>query len=470
MQREENVSLSTVVRLAWPITVSMLSFTTMGLADTLFVSRLGTEPLASVGMAVSTTYLVLAFGMGLMGGAKVAVAQRTGAGDHEAVGRLGWQALWLGLGIGLLVAASVPFSGSFFGLLGAEGPVADMAAEYFAVRALGAPLLFAVLAWKGWFDGQGDTRTPMVANLLANGLNVALDPVFIFGWGPVPAMGVAGAAAATVASMAVAFGFLAWRGLPRLLETSSRLVRELVSEVWRLGSPMGVRQLLGVGAWVVLISVLARVGAVELAAHVMVIRIVSVSFLPGYAISEATSVLVGQSVGAGEPEEARRASRYGLGLGVALMAACAVVFVVVPGPLVAVFGVAPEVEALGRTLLLVAAGFQVFDAVAMVGQGALNGAGDTRFTMRTSVASAWLIQLPVSVTLALPLGLGAVGAWMGLTVEITVLALVTGLRLRGTAWLASAAPAETVEVKEDGPRVVEPRLDEPREEVLAAAG
>lgn len=435
-------TMSDVVKLAWPITISMLSFTAMGLADTLFVSQLGTEPLAAVGIAVSTTFLIFAFGFGLMDGSKVAVAQATGAADTSRVLRLGWQALWVAAAFGLGMAALAPFGPTLFRLLGAEGEVGEMANAYFLIRVLGSPLTFAVLAFKSWFDGRGDTRTPMVANLIANGLNIVLDPIFIFGWGGVPALGVGGAAAATVVAVSAAMIFLAWRGIPLLLATPNRRVDgDLLREIWRLGSPMGVRHLLGVGAWVILISVLARVGAIDLAAHVMVIRIVSVSFLPGCAISSATSVLVGQSVGAGSSPGARAALRHSMVLAIVVMAACGVVFVVVPGPLVAVFGVEPEVAALARTLLLVAAGFQIFDAVAMVAQGALNGAGDTRFVMVSSVLAAWLLQLPVAVFLAVPMEMGAVGAWIGLTVEIAGLAAVSLWRVRGDTWLEAAVVA-----------------------------
>ncbi len=437
----DHVSMATVVELAWPITVSMLSFTAMGVADTLFVSQLGTAPLAAVGMAVSTTFLILAFGMGLMGGVKVAVAQATGAGRHDMSKVLGWQGVWVAGVVGGLLVLLAPLGPTLFGLMGGDGEVRQMANLYFVIRAVGAPMTFGLLALKGWFDGTGDTKTPMKANLLANAVNIALDPLFIFGWGPVPALGVGGAAAATVIAIVVALIWVAWRARLHLGGVSRRPDIELLREIWRLGSPMGVRQLLGVGAWVVLISVLARVGAIDLAAHILVIRIVSMSFLPGYAISEAAGVLVGQSVGAGRPGAARQAWRHSMVLGIAVMAFFGVVFVAAPGPLIALFGAEAAVAELAVTLMMIAAGFQVFDAIAMVSQGALNGAGDTRFTMVTSVLSAWFIQLPITYALAVPMELGAVGAWCGLTVEIAALAGISWWRIRGTAWLEGARPA-----------------------------
>ena len=181
---------------------------------------------------------------------------------------------------------------------------------------------------------------------------------------------------------------------------------------------------------------LARVGEADLAAHVLVIRVVLVSFLPGLAIAEASGVLVGQAIGAGRIDEARDAWRAGLGLAVAVMATGGVAFLLFPTALLAVFDAEPAVVAIGRELLVVAAAFQVFDAIATVALMALNGAGDTRFTMVTNVAAAWLVKVPVGTALALGLGLGATGAWLGLTAEIVVLSVLWTWRVRGVRWTA----------------------------------
>jgi MATE family multidrug resistance protein len=327
-----------------------------------------------------------------------------------------------------------------FAAMGATAEVTAEAGRYFVPRALGAPLFLLQSGLTAWFQGRGDTRTPMKATLVANVINVVLDPILIFGLGPIPATGIAGASWATVVGYGGSALVLARRAL--VLGGGARAVdRAALSAILRVGLPVGTHFVLDVAAWAVFASVLARVGEVDLAAHVLVIRIVMVSFLPGHAVGEATGVIVGQALGAGRPARARGAWLAGTRIAVALMAACGAVFTIAPGLLVGVFGPAPEVAELARRLLLVAAGFQVFDAIATVGLLTLTGAGDTRFTMVVSVLVAWAVKLPAGVGLALGAGMGVIGAWLGLTLEIFVVALLVTVRLLGGAWVA--APRET---------------------------
>jgi MATE family multidrug resistance protein len=294
----------------------------------------------------------------------------------------------------------------------------------------------------------------MVAALIGNGLNVALDPLLIFGAGSWEGFGFTGAALATVIAFTAQCLFMIWRFLPLMRGTPRRLRRSLLAAVWRIGSPVGLQWLIEVGAWMTFVAALARVGEIDLAAHVLVIRIVSVSFLPGHAMGEAASVLVGNAIGAGRRSAAREAFRSALVLAVGIMIVGGLAFLAVPGWLTAPFSAEPAVLAVAHRLLLVAAAFQVFDAVAIASFGALNGAGDTRFVMVVSIASAWLLKIPLCFGLAIGLGWGALGAWLGLTLEIVVIALIGVWRVRGDRWLdlafdraaADFVAAETVEV------------------------
>jgi MATE family multidrug resistance protein len=193
-----------------------------------------------------------------------------------------------------------------------------------------------------------------------------------------------------------------------------------------------------VAAFVLFAGMLARLGETELAAHVLVLRVISLSFLPGHAIGEASSVLVGQAVGGRRPDLARQAWSRGTLLALGVMTTLASIFALIPELVVAPFGPSPEVVELSIHLLWVGAAFQVFDAVAMVGLSTLNGAGDTRFAMWCSVLPSWLVKLPVGAGLALSAELGAVGAWLGLTAEIVVVSGLVVLRIRGDRWLRLA--------------------------------
>lgn len=438
MERRANalparVGVGTVLGLAWPIMISMLSRTAMTTADTIFVGHLGTAAVAAIGLASIASFVFIALGWGLLGGINVAVAQATGAGRE--VREHWWQAIWMALILGAVALLLVPLGPWVLPALGASPEATELGTAWYEVRLAGSVLLFLKVGLIAWFQGRGDTRTPMVATLIANLLNIALDPVFIFGWGPVPALGIAGAAHATNLSLAVGVGWLLVCSRPgRLVGLRRGVVREVV----RLGSPMAAHFALDVLAFTAFVAILARVGEEALAAHVIVMRIVSVSFLPGHAVSDAASVLVGQAIGAERADAAREAWRSGTRLAVGLMVAMGAVFLFLPGPLLLVFDPSPEVAEAGRVLLLVAAGFQLFDAIAMVGFGALKGAGDTRFTMVLGVSAAWLIKLPVGLGLAVGVGWGAGGAWLGLTVEIAVLAAVVSWRLVGEAWLPEA--------------------------------
>ena len=436
------VGVRAVFRLAWPILISMLSYTVMSVVDTMFVGRLGTAPLAAIGIAASTAFIVFGFAFGLFGGLRIIVAQETGAGNHEAADSLLWQGLGLA-GVFGIAAASFAFAGPvLLPYLSGTAGVAEQADIYFGIRVLGAPIIFVMVGVKSWHEGRGDTRTPMVANLVANCLNIAVDPILIFGWGPIPAMGIGGAAIATVGSVAVAAIWLFLHSGPVLRRTSAWPRLSAWRSVLHVGVPLGVRSVLEVGAWVLFTSLVARAGEWELAAHVVVIRIIMVSFLPGHAISEAISVLVGQALGAGRPEAARQAWRAGTILALSGMAAMAVLFIVTPEPLIAVFGAEAQIVAVARNLLVIGACFQIFDALAMTSHGALAGAGDTRYVMVVAVAGAWFLNLPLAWIFVVWADLGAAGAWIALSVEIAVVAAIYTRRVLGDQWMESAVVGE----------------------------
>jgi multidrug resistance protein, MATE family len=438
----ERIDGRVVLRLAWPLMVSMLSYTAIGVVDTVFVGRLGTSALAAVGLATVAAHLLTSFWMGVLAGARVAVSQRWGADDRDGARRVARAALLMALVVGAVLSVLGAHSGPLLGLLGANAEISRLGEGYLSFRMLGAPGILAAFAWGAWFQGQGDTRTPMRATLLSNVVNIVLDPIFIYGWGPVPAMGVEGAALATAIAFITNATLLGWAAGGGLAGARARWADW--REMWRLGAPLGIRYLLEVASFVLFAGVLARVGEVALAAHVVVVRVMSVSFLPGHAVGEAAGVLVGQAVGAGRPALARQAWRSSVVLALSIMGGCGLAFLAAPALMLAPFGLSPEVARVAVQVLRVGAALQLFDAVAMVGLGVLNGAGDTRFGMRAAVACAWLVKLPVGLALALGLGWGAVGAWVGLTAEVMVLALLCVVRIRGGAWLASVKGGEAV--------------------------
>lgn len=427
-----------VLSLAWPLMVSRLSDTIMMAVDTIFTGHLGTDALAGVGVAISATMLVGAFGQGLLGGVRVCASHRVGAGDRPAAARLAWQGLWLAGALGALTWLALPFAQVWFHWLTESEAVAARAAPFFHVRVAGVPLFYGWFVLSGYFAATGDTRTPMVGTIAANLINLALNPLFVFGLGPMPSLGTAGPALATVIANGVNFGWLAWRFYRRAPRVEWAISRPLPREIAKRGVPMGLDTLQDVSSFALFIGFMARAGAAHVAAHVVVVRVVLFSFLPCYAIGEAGGVLVGQSLGARKPAHARSAWRVSVSLALGLTGMWAVLFVSAPGALLSLFHPAPEVLELGVRMLWIAAAFQLFDAVATTSFHCLNGAGDSRYTMATNLVCAWGMKLPLAWFMAAHLGLGAPGAWIGLTAEIVVAAALYGLRARGSRWLEQA--------------------------------
>ncbi len=433
--------------LSWPIVLSMLSFTAMDLADTLFVGWLGTAELAAVGLATTVIFVVNGFFFGTLQGVTVATSQAEGAGRRRRAVGSAVAGLLLTVPFGLLVLSLSLFHGGIFAVMGGDAHVRAMAGDYFVIRCLGAGMWFAMLVVCNHYQGCGDTRTPMLLNLVANGLNIALDPLLIFGIGPFPAMGVEGAALATLIAQFVGMSAAMWhflrrrktRRLVRIWARCRQAMQEMAPTVLRLGLPMGVHSAVGVLAFGVFTAVLARMGTVELAAHQIALKVISVSFLPGHGVARAASIIAGQRVGAGRDEEVVKTLKAALSVALVFMGLLGICFLLFHRSIAGVFTADAQTARLAGKLLIVAALFQLTDAVTMVTSSTLKGCGDTRFTMFAGIATSWLVLVPCAWYFGFVLEGGAIGAWLALALEIAVLSAILLLRFRSGAWKEYAA-------------------------------
>ncbi|MCA9599190.1 MAG: MATE family efflux transporter, partial [Myxococcales bacterium] len=237
-----------LVRLAWPIAVSMLSYSIMTLVDTLFVGRLGASALAAVGIGGVTSFTLICFGFGALRSAKVVVSQAVGAGRRDDVRAVVSAAVVLALGLGAIAVLGGRLLVRVLPDLVQQGHAGALAADYLWVRNLGAPVALVSIALKESRYGLGDTRSPMVATLAANVTNVALDAAFIWGLG----LGVRGAAWATVAGYVVEAGLMLFITLRTTDGIAPVRLRE-VSRLLSLGLPMGLQFVLEVGSFTVLV-------------------------------------------------------------------------------------------------------------------------------------------------------------------------------------------------------------------------
>ncbi|MFK7990313.1 MAG: MATE family efflux transporter [Sandaracinaceae bacterium] len=416
-----------MVRLAWPIAVSMLSYGVMTLVDTLFVGRLGASALAGVGLGGVFAFTVLCFGFGMLRGVKVLTSQAVGAGRSSTRAWLtGGVLLAVGLGFGAILVGQLV--ALFLPWMAGSVEAAENADTYLTVRLVAAPIATTFVAVREYRYGLGDTRAPMVAALLANLVNIALDAVFILGM----ELGVAGAAWSSVVAHAVELAVLVWlrRSSLRPARVSVAQLRELV----RTGLPTGLQFWMEVGSFALLTTIIASFGDVELAAHQIALRVVNIVFLPCVAFGEAGSVMAGQAVGAGEMGLVKRVARYAMA-GAGLYTAASTLVLLIGAPLIATaFTDEPLVVAATVQLLFAAALFQVADGGAVVARGVLRGTGDVRYPAVIGVATAWVATPPLAWLLGHQAGLGALGGWIGLSIEITAAAALFWWRLERDGW------------------------------------
>ena len=420
-------SFREIVHVAWPLIVGMLSFTAMGLADTLFVGRLGMTELAGVGLAVTVFFLVNSFFRMTLRGVGIVTSQADGAGDKDRALASAWQGIYAGIFFGFIVVFTGFFSQQIFALIGGEPKVLAFADEFFRVRVFAGPIWFIAVPIHAYFNGLGQTKLVMKFTLLANILNIILDPIFIFGFGPIPAMGVVGAAWATVLAFAISTlvtvtFFLRKKGWYPTWKP------DILKKVFELGVPIGIRATMGMLGWTIVTGMISRMGEAELAAHQIAIRIVSVSFLPGYGISEAASILVGRYMGAEKPLLAQKAYKNSLRFAFIVMGIFGIIFIAMPEMLLVAFKPSAEVVFIGTKLLQIAAFFQIADAISMVSTGALNGASDTKITSVVSIAATWLILIPIAYFLGIYSQFGINGIWFAMVFEVFIMALILGVR------------------------------------------
>ncbi|WP_376788944.1 MATE family efflux transporter [Thermoflexus sp.] len=433
------MTLKVVLGLAWPAVLEQLLNIVVDWTDAYLAGHLGTIALAAVGLSGQLTNLVAVF-FGAVGvGATALVARAVGAGDRDQAGRITLQAL---LGAGALGLAGMGLAGIggawLFAALGAEPAVGTAARAYLNIVALSFPAIAVLFVGNAALRGAGDTLTPMRIWAVVVFANAALAWILSGPWSPfhlgIVGLGIATALARTLGAVLV--GVRLWRGTARLVlpHRGLRLEGEVLQRILRVGLPAGAEQLLLQLALLNLTGVITALGTAAYAAHQIGLRVMSLSFLPGWGFAVAASTLTGQALGARQPEAGRKATFIALLLALALMGTMGLALALGGPLLVNLFTEDPEVIAQGAAALRITALIQPAMAVSFVFSGALRGAGDTRYTLLVTATSIWVVRLPIAILLAYGLGWGLPGAWLGMLADFAVRALLFAWRFIGGAW------------------------------------
>ena len=408
---------ASLLRLAWPVMLSNLFQTLYNFVDRFWLARLGAVEIAALALSWPLVFLVLSIGSGVTIAGTALVAQYTGARRPEEANLAAGQVVGFTTLLALLLASAGFFAARpVLTLMGGESDLIAAAASYLRIIYAGIPLMFGTFVVTALLNGVGDTVTPMILMGVSVGLNLVLDPFLIFGWGPFPAWGIAGAAVATV----FARGLLALAGFlwlfsgrlgihirPRHLRLRWGLIRRIVS----IGGLASIGQTGTALGFSIMNGALARIGTAVLSAFGIGNAFVSIVLMPAMGLGQATATMVGQNLGAERPDRARRSVWAGIGISSTILVIAAVFVLTLRRHLIGFFLSDPEVLAVGDEMLSLLALTFPFMGIIQVIMGTYQGAGHTFYSMFFGLFRLWALRVPLVFVLGFAFNMGASGVW-----------------------------------------------------------
>lgn len=429
-----------ILLLSIPMVLEMMMESIFAVVDIFFVSKLGADAVATVGITESLVTLVYAIAIGLSMATTAIVARRVGEKDKDGAARSAVQAIIVAL------IASIPISliGIFFApellmLMGAEQNIVENMSSYTSILIGGNGVIMLLFVINAIFRGAGDAAISMKVLWLANGINIILDPILIFGWWIFPEMGVAGAAVATTTGRGVGVLFQ----LYILARSSSRIniMREhlilqfdIMKKLIRVSIGGIFQWLIATSSWIVLVWIMAKFGSVVVAGYTIAIRILIFSILPSWGMSNAAATLVGQNLGADKPDRAERSTWITAIVNMVFLGFVGLIFFNFSELLVGLLSDDPAiVEVGGRCLRIISYGYLSY-AFGMIIIQAFNGAGDTLTPTVINFVCFWLLEIPLAYFLAINLDWAEEGVFYAIVIAETVLGIIGFVLFKKGYW------------------------------------
>jgi MATE family multidrug resistance protein len=420
-----------MVKLAWPVVLSEIGWMTMGIVDTVMVGRVGPEAIGGVSIGSVLYFAVVVFGLGVLLGLDTLVSQAFGA--HKLEECHAWLLHGVYLSFGLLVPLTLVLLSFFllFPVFGFHPAVLRETLPYFRALIWGLLPLLLFSTFRRYLQAMNQVKPILFAVASANVLNALVNWVLIFGKLGAPAMGTEGAGWATTLSraylMVVLFAVIARhenRERTGLWRTPLNLELARLRRLLALGLPAAMQPVLEVGVFAVATALAGRLAPVVLAAHQIGLQVASFTFMVPLGVASAGAVRVGQALGRRDPAAAERSGWMALALGAGFMGLAGLGLLSFPRAIMRIFTTDAAVIAVGTSLLLLAAVFQLFDGLQVVATGILRGTGDTRTPMACNLIGHWLIGLPVSYVFCFVMDWGIFGLWIGLSLGLIVVGAV----------------------------------------------
>jgi putative MATE family efflux protein len=429
-----------VIMLAVPMVLEMAMESIFAVVDIFWVGHLGADAVATVGLTESMLTLIYTAAMGLSIGATALVARRTGEQDPEGASRAAGQSILLGLSVAAIIAVvGATNAPALLRLMGASDEIIRTGSGFTRIMLGGNVTVLLLFLLNAVFRGAGDAAIAMRVLMLGNLLNIVLGPLFIFGPGPFPAMGVAGAALATNIGRGTAvlyqiFVLTRGHGRVNVRLRHLRLDLDTMRTVLRL-SGLGTFQILvGTASYIGLVRIISVFGSAALAGYTIGMRVIIFALLPAFGLSNAAATMVGQNLGAGRPDRAERAVWTAARYNMLFLGGVGVLFLIAAPLITGIFTDDPAVQPMATACLrIVSLGF-VFYACGMVLTQSFNGAGDTWTPTVLNLVIFWLWEIPLAWWLSTQAGFGAHGVFIALTIAYSSLAVVSAVLFRRGSW------------------------------------
>lgn len=419
-----------ILLLAIPMVLEMIMESVFAIADIFFVSKLGADAIATVGITESLLTIIYAIGMGLSMATTALVSRRIGEKKPYKASIAAVQAIIAASLVSLVIGIpGVIFAKDFLQLMGANTNIITNNYSY-TVILLGSNIIIMLLfIINAVFRSSGDAAVSMRVLLLANGANILLDPLFIFGLGPIPALGIKGAAIATTIGRGIAVFYqfyllLKGNGRIKLYKKAIKLNTGVMFDLIKISLGGIGQSIIATSSWIGMVRIIAMFGSVALAGYTIAIRIIIFVLLPSWGISNAAATLVGQNLGAKKPARAERAVWTTGYINMFLLGIISVVFIIEPHFFISLFIDNTEVIITGaKGLRIVSFGF-MFYAIGMVMVQAFNGAGDTRTPTKINIVCFWIVEIPLAYYLAKIHGLNENGVYIAIIISESLMTLI----------------------------------------------
>ncbi|MEX0707531.1 MAG: MATE family efflux transporter [Woeseia sp.] len=426
--------------LAIPMMLEMSMEAIFAVVDIAFVSRLGINAVAVVGITEALVTVLYAIAIGLGMGVTAMVARRIGSGEINDAARVTGQAFWIGVAVSIAIGTlGVTWSADLLQLMGASDDVIKEGGKYTTVLLGGSVTILFLFLLNAALRGAGDAPVALRALVLANGLNIILDPCLIFGLGPFPEAGVTGAAVATTIGRGSGVVYLAWyllggKGRLKFELRHLKPVPRLMKRLLRI-SIGGIGQfLIATSSWIIIMRIVAIYGSAPVAAYTIALRMLEFAILPAWGLGNAAATLVGQNLGARKPHRAERSVWAAARFNGAFLALVGILTLIFAPDIVRLLSDDPEVLRYGTNALrIMGIGYPMY-AVGMIIIQALNGAGDTRTPSFLNFVCFWTIQIPLAYWLATGMALGPDGVFWSIVISESLLTVLAVLVFRRGAW------------------------------------